>query len=78
MDMLGQSTHEDVRKEVRRSLSIITKATKVAGTLALKDEVIQEYLTAGATFIGIGIDSDLLARQSEEVAKKWTSSNRDS
>lgn len=78
MDMLGQSTHEDVRKEVRRSLSIITKARKVAGTLALKDEVIQEYLTAGATFIGIGIDSDLLARQSEEVAKKWTSSNRDS
>ena len=71
MDMLGQSTHEDVREEVRRGLSIIKDAGKVAGTLALEEEIIQEYLEAGASFIGIGIDSDLLARQSEELAKKW-------
>ncbi len=71
MDMLGQSTHEDVRKEVRRGLSIIKSAGKVAGTLALKEEVIQDYLDAGASFIGIAIDSYLLARRSEELAKKW-------
>jgi len=71
MNMLGQSTHDDVRKEVRRGLSIITDAGKVAGTLALEDKIIREYLDAGASFIGIGIDSDLLARQSEELAIKW-------
>jgi len=71
MNMLGRSTHDDVRKEVRRGLSAIVDAGKVAGTLALEEKIIQEYLDAGASFIGIGIDSDLLARRSEELAKKW-------
>lgn len=71
MNMLGQSTNEAVRKEVRRGLKIISQSDKVAGTLALKDDIIKEYLDAGATFIGIGIDSEMLARSSEDLSKKW-------
>lgn len=71
MGMLGRSTHEDIRKVVSAALSKISASGKVAGTLALTDEVIEDYLAAGASFIGIGIDSEMLARTSEALSSKW-------
>jgi len=71
MNLLGQPDHEDVRKKVKEGLSLIKASGKIAGTLALDDEVIKEYLQAGAKFIGVAIDSEMLARASEKVAGKW-------
>lgn len=71
MGMLGQPMHDDVRAEVRRGLGIIKESGKVAGTLAVKEDVIKEYQEAGATFIGIGLDLVILAKATEELAKKY-------
>jgi len=71
MGMLGQSMHDDVRTEVKRGLQIIKKSGKAAGVLAVRDDVIKEYQTAGASFIGIGVDLILLAKATENLAKKY-------
>ena len=67
MGFLGQATHEEVRAEVRRGLQIIKESSKVAGTLALSDDLVQEYKAAGASFIGIGVDLILLAKATEDL-----------
>lgn len=75
MGMIGQPTHETVKNEVKRGLKIINDAGKVAGTLAVDDDVINEYLEAGASFIGIGIDLLLLAQAAQELARKHVQSS---
>jgi len=71
MGMLGQPMHDTVRAEVRRGLGIIKKSGKVAGVLAVRDDVIKEYQEAGASFIGLGVDLILLAKATEALAQKY-------
>jgi 4-hydroxy-2-oxoheptanedioate aldolase len=71
MGMVGQPMHDDVRAEVKRGLSIIKSNGKAAGTLAVTEDVIKEYIEAGASFIGIGVDLILLAKASEALAQKY-------
>jgi len=76
MGMLGQSMSDEVRAEVRRGLQIIKNYGKVAGTLAVRQDVIAEYQEAGATFIGVAVDSVLLAKATTAVADKYKNNKR--
>lgn len=69
MGLLGQPMHDDVRAEVKRGIKIIRKHGKNAGALAVRDDVIQEYLDAGAQMIGLGVDLILLAKATENMAR---------
>lgn len=71
MGYLGQPMHEDVRKEVRNALRLIKSSGKVAGTLAVKKEVAEEYKNAGASFMGLGVDLVLLAKATQQLAADY-------
>lgn len=71
MGMIGQPMHDDVRSEVKRGLSIIKSNGKSAGTLAVREDVVKEYIDAGASFIGLGVDLILLAKATEALAQKY-------
>lgn len=71
MGMLGQMNHADVKAEVKQGIKIIKDSGKVAGTLALQEDIINEYLQAGASFIGIAADVLLLEEATTALAKKF-------
>jgi len=71
MGMLGQPMAEEVRTEIRRGLKIIKKSGKVAGVLAVREDVVSEYQEAGASFIGLGVDLILLAKAATALAQKY-------
>lgn len=70
MGYLGSPSHKDIRKEVKRGMKIIKKSGKFAGTIALSTEIAQEYAKAGADFMGVGIDLQLVAKASSQQAKE--------
>ena len=71
MGLLGQPLHDGVRSEVKRGLQIIRRHGKIAGTLALREDIAQEYMEVGAQFLGVGLDLNLLATATESLAKKY-------
>ena len=72
MGYLGQPMHDDVRNEVKRGLSIIKSCGKPAGTLAVREDIVKEYIDAGASFIGLGVDLVLLSKATSALAEKYT------
>ena len=72
MGYLGQPMHYDVRNEVKRGLSIIKSCGKPAGTLAVREDIVKEYIDAGASFIGLGVDLVLLSKATSALAEKYT------
>lgn len=73
MGLLGQPLHEGVKAEVKRGLKIIKRSGKVPGVLALRDDIVQEYLAAGASFIGVGVDLMLLVGGMEDLVGRYKS-----
>lgn len=71
MGKLGQAKDPAVKAEIRRALKTIKAAGKVAGILALEDDLVKEYRDAGASFIGIGVDLILLAKATQGLANKY-------
>ncbi len=71
MGYLGQSTHDDVRAEVKRGLAIIKESGKVPGVMAVATAIAQEYKDAGALFLGVGIDLVTLADATTAMAQSF-------
>lgn len=73
MGYLGQQGHPEV---VGAAKDVITKAKaagKIAGVNAFNPDQAADYVAAGADFVNVGADVALLARASEQLAAKWTS-----
>ena len=68
---LGDSGHPEVRAAIEDALTRIRKAGKVAGILAPVEADARRWLELGATFVAVGSDLGLLARQSEALAAKF-------
>jgi 4-hydroxy-2-oxoheptanedioate aldolase len=68
---LGNSAHPDVRRVIDETIVRIRKAGKVAGILAPIEADARHWLELGATFVAVGSDVGLLARQSEALAAKF-------
>jgi 4-hydroxy-2-oxoheptanedioate aldolase len=68
---LGDSGHPEVRAAIEDALIRIRKAGKVAGILAPVEADARRWLELGATFVAVGSDLGLLARQSEALAAKF-------
>ena len=58
----GQASHPDVVAAVCQALSDIRALGKPAGVLAVTQELIDKYMAAGASFVGIGTDTGVLAK----------------
>jgi 4-hydroxy-2-oxoheptanedioate aldolase len=68
---LGNSAHPEVRRIIDETIVRIRKTGKVAGILAPVEADARHWLELGATFVAVGSDVGLLARQSEALAAKF-------
>ena len=68
---LGNSGHPDVRQAIEDAGKRIRKAGKVAGILAPIEADARHWIEKGFTFVAVGGDAALLARQTEELAAKF-------
>ena len=71
MGHLGNIQHSDVREAIASAIRRIRKAGKSAGILAPLEADARHWLEVGATFVAVGSDLNLLARQSEQLAARF-------
>lgn len=71
MGYLGEPMHPKVIEAVKAGMTKIRKAGKSAGTLAVKKELADEYIKAGANYVGIGVDLVILAKATRKLAEEF-------
>lgn len=71
MGLLGQQTHPEVAAAVRRTFDAVRSAGKPVGVNAFDPAVARAYVEAGASFVLVGADVQILARASEAFAADW-------
>ncbi|MGE0315121.1 MAG: HpcH/HpaI aldolase/citrate lyase family protein [Lautropia sp.] len=71
MGLLGRSGDAAVRAAIDDGFSRILKAGKFAGILTPDEAWARHCLEVGATFVAVGNDVSLLARQSEALAARF-------
>ncbi|MBA3774231.1 MAG: 4-hydroxy-2-oxoheptanedioate aldolase [Ramlibacter sp.] len=68
---LGDPGHADVQKAIADAIARINKAGKAAGILSPDETLARRYLELGATFVAVGLDTNLLARATSALAAKF-------
>lgn len=68
---LGQPDHPVVRAAVADALTRSVAAGCKAGVLALTKELVDEYREAGASFVGVAIDTAILAKGTADLARQF-------
>jgi len=68
---LGDSAHPEVRAAIDDAITRIRKTGKAAGILAPVEADARHWLDLGATFVAVGSDLGVLARQTEALANKF-------
>jgi 4-hydroxy-2-oxoheptanedioate aldolase len=71
MGHLGDSAHPEVRAAIDDAIVRIRKTGKAPGILAPVEADARYWLDLGATFVAVGSDLGVLARQTEALAKKF-------
>lgn len=71
---LGNVGHPDVTAAVSGALSRIKATGKAGGVLALKPDVARGYLDAGASFVGLDVDTMLLSRAAKAIVEEFKNS----
>ncbi len=71
MGHLGNPSHPDVRNLVNESLQKIVNSGKKAGVLTSSKELIADYRAKGATMLGVGLDTILLAKATQSLAEHY-------
>jgi 4-hydroxy-2-oxoheptanedioate aldolase len=71
MGHLGDSANPEVRQVIDEAIQRIVRTGKFAGVLTPDEAYAQRCLELGATFVGVGSDSGLLARHSEALAARF-------
>ena len=71
MGLLGQQNHPDVVDAVLRTIDRAVAASVPAGVNAFVPEDAERYIAAGASFIAVGADVAILARQTEALVARF-------
>ncbi|MFF4116264.1 HpcH/HpaI aldolase/citrate lyase family protein [Streptomyces sp. NPDC001714] len=72
MGLLGRQDHPDVVHAVTTCITAAKRAGRKVGVNAFAPALAQRYIEAGADFILVGADVDLLARGSERLMSAYT------
>jgi len=70
---VGNAGHPEVQSAIDDALKRITGAGKAAGILTTDDDLARHYLELGATFVAVGLDNNLLARATSQLAARFKS-----
>ena len=71
MGVLGQQTHPDVTASVLSVFDAVRAAGKKVGVNAFDHDQARKYLDAGASFVLVGADVQLLTQASRGLAEKF-------
>ncbi len=71
MGFLGQQSHPDVVAAVMRSIEAGKAAGKPVGVNAFVAADAERYIEAGASFVAVGADVAILARQTEALVERF-------
>jgi 4-hydroxy-2-oxoheptanedioate aldolase len=71
MGHLGEGNHAEVRAAIDDAIVRIRKTGKAPGILTPVEADARHWLDLGATFVAVGSDLGVLARQTEALAKKF-------
>lgn len=72
---LGNAGHPTVRNAVELAIKTIANSDKAPGVMTTDPELIKHYKNCGATFIGVGIDTNLLAKNAKHLADSLLTSS---
>ena len=68
---VGNPGHPQVQAAIEDAFRRIIKAGKAAGILSPDEAVARHYLELGATFVAVGLDTNLLARHTSALAARF-------
>ena len=71
MGHLGEADHADVLAAIDGGIAAVLQAGKAPGILATDPAAARRYLKAGALFVGVGLDTTLLASSARELAASF-------
>ncbi|MGO2242026.1 MAG: 4-hydroxy-2-oxoheptanedioate aldolase [Halomonas sp.] len=71
MGHLGNAGHPDVEAAISDAIQKISAAGKAAGIVTVDEQAARGYLTAGCTFVGVGIDALLYANALRGLAERF-------
>lgn len=63
--------HADVQAAIEKAITRILKAGKAAGILSTDETLARHYLDMGATFVAVGLDTNLLVRHTSALAARF-------
>lgn len=72
MGLLGEQGHPDVVDNVLRAIRAGVAAGKPVGVNAFVPADAERYIAAGASFVAVGADVAILARQTEALVERFT------
>lgn len=64
----GNAQHPEVQKAIDDAIRRIVKSGKAAGILVSDEKLARHYLALGATFVAVGLDLQILVRQTSALA----------
>ena len=67
----GNAAHPEVQAVIEEGIGRIVKAGKAAGILTSNNEWARRYLDLGATFVAVGTDVGVLAKQTTALARRF-------
>ncbi len=68
---LGNSGHAEVQAAIADAIARINRAGKAAGILSPDETLARQYLDLGAIFVAVGLDTNLLARATGDLAARF-------
>ncbi|MBL0421344.1 2-dehydro-3-deoxyglucarate aldolase [Ramlibacter sp. AW1] len=69
----GNAGHPAVQEAVEDAIGRIGRSGKAAGILTADEALARRYLSLGATFVAVGLDTNLLARSTSALAARFKS-----
>ncbi|MET3998536.1 4-hydroxy-2-oxoheptanedioate aldolase [Marinobacterium sp. MBR-109] len=71
MGYIGDAGNPVVVKAINTGLNKIRDAGKYAGLLCLDPSLAQDYVEQGANFVGVGVDTMILANETRKLAQRF-------
>jgi 4-hydroxy-2-oxoheptanedioate aldolase len=67
----GQPSHPEVLKTIDAGIATVLAAGKAPGIIDTDPAVSERYLRAGALFVAVGVEADLLIRAATDLAGRF-------
>ena len=71
MGHVGNAAHPEVQAAIEDAIARILKAGKAPGILTSDEAQAKHYLELGALFVAVGLDTQILVRQTAALVKKF-------